>query len=251
LLDLERQGRWLSEGWRTGWTPTGHVWAEHFRSLLGDARVREFLRLDADWLGGLRDLLTEPDPWLMAGWEDLVRWLYPARSRLDPLEFRQNHRSGAPANLTGWDWTVLRLFSISLAEVASSAREPGLAPSCLVVMRRWQATSVARNVPPHTPQWWNWLSEEVETRVELDGQRRFPPVETIDDNWKALNVAPWIALPSPASASILGEWVSDPVDALQKDPHPIHERWASRLSMLTQLQEDAKEDALTELAARV
>lgn len=251
MLDLERQGRWITEGWRTGWTPTGHVWTDHFRSLLGDARVREFLRLDPDWLGGLRDLLTEPDPWLMAGWEDLVRWLYPAKTRNEPLEFRQNNRHGAPGNRTGWDWTVLRLFALTLSEVASSTSEPGMAPSCLVVAKRWQQMSRARDIQSHTPEWWIWLTDEVETRAELDGRRRFPPVAFVDDAWKSLHVAPWIAVPSPDSASVLGEWVNDPVSSLQTDPHPIHERWASRLSMLTQLQEDAKEDALTELAARV
>lgn len=250
MLDLERQGRWIAEGWRTGWTPMGHVWADHFRSLLGDARVREFLRMDADWIGGLREVLTEPDPWLMAGWEDLVRWLYPSRGRIEPVEFRQNRRPGAAAHRTGWDWTVLRLFAVTLAEVAGAVREPGLAPSCLVVVQRWQALSRRADLPLHSPSWWMWLSEEVEARSEQEGNRRFPAVGAMDDDWRMRNIAPWIAFPSPASATILGEWVKDPVAAIQADPHPIHERWASRLSMLTQLQEDAKEDALAELAKR-
>jgi hypothetical protein len=251
MLDLERQGRWIAEGWRTGWTPTGHVWADHFRSLLGDARVREFLRMDADWIGGLREILTEPDPWLMAGWEDLVRWLYPSRGRMEPVEFRQNQRPGAPAHHTGWDWTVLRLFALTLAEVASAVREPGLAPSCLVVVLRWQILSHRTDLPPHSASWWQWLSEEVEVRSEQEGNRRFPAIGPMDDDWRMRNIAPWIAFPSTASATILGEWVTDPVAAIQADPHPIHERWASRLSMLTQLQEEAKEDALAELAKKI
>jgi hypothetical protein len=251
MLDLERQGRWIAEGWRTGWTPTGHVWADHFRSLLGDARVREFLRMDADWLGGLREVLTEPDPWLMAGWEDLVRWLYPTRGRMEPVEFRQNQRPGAAAHRTGWDWTVLRLFALTLAEVASAVREPGLAPTCLVVVQRWQILSRRSDLQIHSPQWWAWLSEEVEVRSEQEGSRRFPAIGAMDDDWRMRNIAPWIAFPSPASSLILGEWVKDPVAAIQADPHPIHERWASRLSMLTQLQEDAKEDALAELAKKI
>jgi len=251
MMDLERQGRWISEGWRTGWTPTGHVWADHFRSLLGDARVREFLRMDADWIGGLREVLTEPDPWLMAGWEDLVRWLYPSRGRMEPVEFRQNQRPGAAAHRTGWDWTVLRLFALTLAEVASAIREPGLAPTCLAVVQRWQILSHRTDLQIHSPAWWNWLSEEVEARSEQEGNRRFPAIGPMDDDWRMRNIAPWIAFPSPASATVLGEWVRDPVAAIQADPHPIHERWASRLSMLTQLQEDAKEDALAEIAKRI
>jgi len=247
LLDLERQGRWIADGWRTGWTPMGHVWTDHFRSLLGDARVREFLRLDPDWLGGLRELLTEPDPWLMSGWEDLVRWLYPAQSRADPMEFRQNQRPGMPAHRTGWDWALLRLFALTLAEVASSAREPGLAPSCLVVVRRWQIQSHRRDLEIRSPQWWGWLADEVDARAESEGKRRFPEVAPMDDDWRMRHVAPWLAFPSPASAGVLGDWVTDPVAALQSDLHPVHERWASRLSMLTQLQEESKEEALADL----
>jgi len=251
ILDLERQGRWIAEGWRTGWTPTGHVWADHFRSLLGDVRVREFLRLDSDWLGGLRELLTEPDPWLMAGWEDLVRWLYPVHSRTDPMEFRQNQRPGMAAHRTGWDWALLRLFALTLAEVASSALEPGLAPSCLVVVLRWQSLSHKGDLEIRSPQWWGWLADEVDARAETEGKRRFPEITPLDIDWRMRHVAPWIAFPSPASSSILGDWVTDPVAALQADAHPIHERWASRLSMLTQLQEDAKEEALADLLGRV
>ena len=251
MPDLERQGRWIAEGWKTGWTPGGHVWADHYRSLLGDARVREFMRLDSDWLGGLRDLLTEPDPWMMAGWEDLVRWLYPAVSRQDPLEFRQNQRPGAAAHRTGWDWTVLRLFALTLSEVAGAVREPGLAPSCLVVLSRWQAHSAAKGSSPRTPEWWGWLSEEVEMRGEAEGNRRFPTVVAMEDDWKMRHMAPWIAFPSSASASVVGDWVDDPVAALHGDTNPVHERWASRLSMLTQLQEDSKEEALKELSGRI
>ena len=252
MLDLERQGRWIAEGWRTGWTPMGHVWTDHFRSLLGDARVREFMRLDPDWLGGLRDLLTEPDPWLMAGWEDLVRWLYPAVSRQEPMEFRQNQRPGAPPNRTGWDWTVLRLFALTLAEVADAVREPGLAPTCLVVLRHWQFLSArGKALAPRSTEWWQWLSEEVEARAEAEGKRRFPRAAPMDDDWRMRNVAPWLAFPSPSSASVLGTWVSDPVGALHADTSPVHERWASRLSMLTQMQEDSKEEALLDLVQRI
>ena len=183
----------------------------------------------------------------VAGWEDLVRWLYPNDGRHEPMEFRQNQRPGAPAHRTGWDWMVLRLFSLVLAEVAGSVREPGLAPSCLVVVLRWQQLSKARGTPVRTPEWWAWLSDEVESRAEAETGRRFPHVIPVDDDWRVRNVAPWLAFPSPNPARILGEWVTDPVLSLQSDPHPVHERWASRLSMLTQLQEDSKEEALKEL----
>ena len=251
LADLERQARWVQDGWTYGWTPTGHVWAEKYRTLLGDPRIREFLRLGPSWVAGLRELLTEADPWLMAGWEDLVRWIYPARFRPDQIEFRQNERPGAPPHRTGYDWTVLRLLALALAEVAAAAREPGLAPSCLVVLRHWQILSRSEGLVPMGPEWWNWLSDEVDQRVEAEEHRQFPTRIQSDADWKIRNVAPWIAFPSPVSASILGEWVKNPVDALRSDNHLVHERWASRLSMLTQMQDEAKEEALVELATRI
>jgi hypothetical protein len=73
----------------------------------------------------------------------------------------------------------------------------------------------------------------------------------MDDDWRMRHVAPWLAFPSPASAGVLGDWVTDPVAALQSDLHPVHERWASRLSMLTQLQEESKEEALADLLTRI
>ncbi|QQS03176.1 MAG: hypothetical protein IPK50_12740 [Fibrobacterota bacterium] len=252
IPDLERQARLVGDGWRTGWTPNGRQWAEHFRALLGDSRVREFLRLDASWVASLRELLTESDPWLMAGFEDLVRWVYPARHRMQPLEFRQTSRPGAVAGQrTGWDWTVLRLLSLTLAEVASAAKEPGLAPSCLVVVRHWQALAMTTELQPTSPEWWAWIAQEVDARTDAEVGRRFPDVATVENDWRIRHVAPWLAYPSPDSARVLGDWVLDPVLALKSDQNVIHERWASRLSMLTQLQEDAKEESLAELIQRL
>jgi hypothetical protein len=251
LSDLERQARWVGDGWKSGWTPTGHVWADKFRTLLGDPRVREFLRLGPSWVAGLREILTESEPWTMAGWEDLVRWIYPAKFRPIELEFRQNQRPYSPGNRTGYDWTVLRLMSLTLAEVAGAAREPGLAPSCLVVLRNWQRMSPYRELVPHSQDWWAWLAEEVDQRTEAEANRSFPTPLPLDDEWRVRYMAPWIAFPSPASASVLGEWVRDPLAALHADSHLVHERWASRLSMLTQLQDEAKEEAMSELSRRL
>lgn len=251
LADLERQARWVVDGWKSGWTPSGHVWVEKYRTLLGDSRVREFLRLGPSWIAGLRELLTEADPWLMAGWEDLFRWIYPAKFRHDQIEFRQNERPGAPVHRTGYDWTVLRLMALTLAEVASAAREPGLAPSCLVVLRHWQQLSRCKDVAPLGQEWWTWLAEEVDQRAEAEGDRQFPSKISSEEDWKMRHVAPWIAFPSPVSASILGEWVKNPLDAMRSDNHLVHERWASRLSMLTQMQDEAKEEALASLVARI
>jgi len=252
IPDLERQARLVGEGWRFGWTPTGRMWVDHFRALLGDSRVREFLRLDASWVASLRELLTESDPWLMAGLEDLVRWVYPARHRVQPLEFRQTSRPGASGSQrTGWDWTVLRLLSLTLAEVASAAREPGLAPTCLIVVRHWQTLARTSHLHPSSPEWWAWISQEVDARTDAEIGRRFPELAQVENDWRMRHVAPWLAYPSPESARVLGEWVLDPLTALKSDSNVIHERWASRLSMLTQLQEDAKEEALTDLIARL
>lgn len=251
IADLERQARWVYDGWNFGWTPTGHVWAEKYRTLLGDPRVREFLRLGPSWVAGLRELLTEADPWLMAGWEDLVRWIYPVKFRPDQIEFRQNERPGAPSHRTGYDWTVLRLLALTLAEVAAAAREPGLAPSCLVVVRHWQQLSRSEHLAPLGPEWWAWLSEEVDQRVEAEENRQFPTRIQSDTDWKMRHVAPWIAFPSSVSAAVLGEWVKCPLDAMRSDDHLVHERWASRLSMLTQMQDDAKEESLSEMLARI
>ncbi len=249
--DLERQARWIAEGWKTGWTPTGRVWAEKYRTLLGDSRVREFLRLGPSWIAGLRNLLTEADPLLMAGWEDLIRWIYPAKFRPDQIEFRQNERPGSSAHRTGYDWTVLRLLALTLAEVASAAREPGLAPSCLVVVRHWQQLSRASHLAPLSQEWWSWLTEEVDQRAEAEGDRQFPSKVELDEEWKVRYVIPWIAFPSPISAAILGDWVRDPREAILNDTRLVHERWASRLSMLTQMQDEAKEEALFDLCSRL
>ncbi len=249
--DLERQARWIAEGWRTGWTPSGRIWAERYRSLLGDARVREFLRLGPSWIAGLRDHLGDPEPWTMAGWEDLLRWVYPAASRGLEIEFRQNQRPGSPQNRTGYDWTVLRLLALSLAEVVGASREPGLAPSCLVLVRNWQKLSRGRNLAPRSQEWWAWLTEEVDLRAEAEGARSFPAPAPLDDEWRMRHLAPWIAFPSPASASVLGAWATDPLSALREDTHMVHERWASRLSMLTQLQDEAKEEAVVDLGRRL
>lgn len=251
LPDLERQARWVGEGWKSGWTPTGHVWSEKYRTLLGDSRVREFLRLGPSWIAGLRDLLTESDPWLMAGWEDLVRWIYPVKYRPDVIEFRQNQRQGAPGNRTGYDWTVLRLMALTMAEVVGAAREPGLAPTCLVVLLNWQKMSRSRDLAVHSQEWWAWLSEEVDQRTEAESTRTFPVLVPLDNEWKMRHMAPWIAFPSPSSASVLGKWVGDPLAALQSDQHLVHERWASRLSMLTQLQDEAKEESIADLSIRL
>jgi hypothetical protein len=251
LSDLERQARWVGEGWKSGWTPTGHVWAEKYRTLLGDSRVREFLRLGPSWVAGLREILTESEPWTMAGWEDLVRWIYPAKFRPLEIEFRQNQRPYSPGNRTGYDWTVLRLLSLTLAEVVGAAREPGLAPSCLVVLRNWQRMSPHRGLVPHSQDWWAWLAEEVDQRTEAEANRAFPSPIPLDDEWRIRHMAPWIAFPSPASASVLGEWVRDPLTALHSDDHLVHERWANRLSMLTQLQDEAKEESMSELSRRL
>ncbi|MEK7393474.1 MAG: hypothetical protein AAB214_13015, partial [Fibrobacterota bacterium] len=251
LADLERQARWVGDGWKAGWTPTGHVWVEKYRTLLGDPRVREFLRLGPTWIAGLRDLLTDADPILVAGLEDMIRWIYPAKFRPEQIEFRQNQRPGVPVHRTGYDWAVLRLMALTLAEVASAAREPGLAPSCLVVLHHWQQLSRFRDITPSSPEWWAWLADEVDQRAEAEGERRFPELVAIDDDWKMRHVAPWIAFPSPVSASILGEWVKNPLEAMKADTHLVHERWASRLSMLTQMQDEAKEESLLELLPRI
>lgn len=250
LSDLERQAAQLEECLRTGLTPSGRQWIEKYRGLLGDARVREFLRFPAEWIGGLRDLLSSGDPWILAGMEDLIRYLYPSHARASDIEFRYNHRTGDPSpTRTGWDWVVLRLLALAVAETASGQGDPEFAPTPLVTFRRWQSFSKARDLAPHTPSWWSWLAEEVEARGESMYRRPFQVRAASELSlWRERQVKPWLAIPSEASFASLGTWARMPVLALRQDPNPSSERWASRLSMLGQLLEETKEDSLRELA---
>jgi hypothetical protein len=250
ISDLERQAAQLEECLRTGLTPSGRQWIEKYRGLLGDARVREFLRFPAEWIGGLRDLLSSGDPWILAGMEDLIRFLYPSHARASDIEFRYNHRTGDPSpTRTGWDWVVLRLLALAVAETASGQGDPEFAPTPLVTFRRWQGFSKARDLAPHTPSWWSWLSEEVEARGESMYRRPFQVRAAAELSlWRERHVKPWLAIPSEASIASLGAWARMPGLALRQDPNPSTERWASRLSMLGQLLEETKEDSLRELS---
>lgn len=247
--DLERQAMLVEECLRTGYTTQGRVWVEKYRSLLGDARVREFMRFPSDWIGGLRDLLTSGDPWFLAGLEDLVRYLYPVRSRPDQIEFRYNQRTGDTGPYrTGWDWVVLRLMALAVAETASGVGDPQFAPTPLVAVRRWHVLSTSRNIAIHTPAWWGWLSEEVEARTEAVYRKPFQVRAAAELSlWRERYVKPWLAIPSEASVSSLGAWARNPLHALRQDEAPSGERWANRLSMLGQLLEESKEDVLREI----
>lgn len=250
LSDLERQAAQLEECLRTGLTPSGRQWIEKYRGLLGDARVREFLRFPAEWIGGLRDLLSSGDPWILAGMEDLIRFLYPSHARSSDIEFRYNHRTGDPSpSRTGWDWVVLRLLALAVAETASGQGDPEFAPTPLITFRRWQGFSKARDLAPHTPSWWSWLAEEVEARGESMYRRPFQVRAAAELSlWRERHVKPWLAIPSESSIASLGAWARMPGLSLRQDPNPSTERWASRLSMLGQLLEETKEDSLRELA---
>lgn len=250
LVDLERQASQLEECLRTGFTPTGRQWVEQFRGLLADARVREFLRFPSDWIGGLRDLLTSGDTWILAGMEDLIRYIYPRASRSMDLEFRYHQRQGDPSpSRTGWDWTVLRLICLAVAETASRQGDPEFAPTPLVTLRRWQSFSRARDLPTHTQGWWSWLAEEVDVRSESAHSHSFEVRSAAELSlWRERYVKPWLAIPSDSNLSKLGPWARMPLHHLRQDPQPSAERWASRLAMLGQLLEEAKEDMLQELS---
>lgn len=247
--DLERQATLIEECLRTGYTAQGRLWVERYRGLLGDARVREFMRFPSEWIGGLRDLLTSGDPWILAGFEDLARYLYPVGFRPEVLEFRYNQRTGDTGPYrTGWDWVVLRLIALAMAETASGLGDPQFAPTPLVAVRRWHALSTSRNLVPHTPGWWGWLSEEVEARTEAVYRKPFQVRAAAELSlWRERYVKPWLAIPSEASVSSLGAWARNPLHALRQDEAPSSERWANRLSMLGQLLEESKEDMLREI----
>lgn len=250
LPDLERQAVQLEECLRTGLTPSGRQWIEKYRGLLSDSRVREFLRFPADWIGGLRDLLASGDPWILAGMDDLVRYLYPAAHRPLEIDFRYNQRLGDPSPArTGWDWVVLRLIALAVAETASGQGDPAFAPTPLVTVRRWHSYSRARDLAAHTPGWWSWLAEEVEARSESMHQHSFQVRAAAELSlWRERYVKPWLAIPSDSSIAALGPWARMPLHHLRQDPAPSAERWANRLSMLGQLLEESKEDILKELA---
>lgn len=249
ISDLERQASQLEECLRTGYTSSGRQWVEKYRGLLSDARVREFLRFPAEWIAGLRDLLTSGDPWILAGFEDLVRYVYPRSGRPAELEFRYNQRvgDGGPYR-TGWDWVVLRLLALATAETASGQGDPEFAPTPLVTVLRWHRLSKARSLPPHTPAWWSWLSEEVDARTDAVFRKPFQVRAAAELSlWRERHVKPWLAIPGEADIGRLGVWARHPLHALRQDATPSSERWANRLSMLGQLLDESKEDILQEL----
>ena len=249
VSDLERQASQLEECLRTGYTSYGRQWVEKYRGLLADARVREFLRFPNEWIAGLRDLLTSGDPWILAGFEDLVRYIYPPRARPDEIEFRYNQRLGDSGPYrTGWDWTVLRLLALALAETASGQGDPEFAPTPLVAVLRWHQLSKARELVAHTPAWWSWLSEEVDARTEAVFHKPFQVRAAAELSlWRERHVKPWLAIPSEADIGRLGTWARHPLHALKQDASPSSERWANRLSMLGQLLDESKEDVLKDL----
>lgn len=148
----------------SGLTPDGKAWWEDFLRILetmpGERRA---------WALRMQE---NADTALIAGFEDLVRFLYPAPVRPGRLTFSCLDRY-PPDPRDGKDLAVLDMLYSACDECLGASAQP----TALVAVRRWQAQSNARMLPSHSPGWWEWLTQEGAVRAELvqaPGTRAFP-----------------------------------------------------------------------------
>lgn len=148
----------------SGLTPDGKAWWEDFLGILetmaGERRA---------WAVRMREVA---DSALIAGFEDLVRFFYPAPVRPGRLAFSCLDRY-PPDPRDGKDRVVLDMLYSACDECLGNSAQP----TALVAVRRWQAQSNARLLPSHSPGWWEWLAQEGAARAELvqtQESRSFP-----------------------------------------------------------------------------
>lgn len=208
----------------SGITPQGRAWWEDFLRLLESAGGDR-----AVWAAQLR---TEVDPALVCGFEDLVRYLYPAPVRPGRLSFRCLDRF-PPDPRDERDHAVLDLLYSACDECFGTTPQP----TPLVAARRWQAQSDARFLPSHSPDWWRWVAQEGSARaasIQAQATKELP----VGDR------SGFLALPqcSEGTAESLQALAGD----LGKDPIKADEE----LHALGAAIEIAKEQALRDLLTR-
>jgi hypothetical protein len=140
-----------------GLTPIGLAWWEDFlRLCVADGGER------AAWAGKVTSVAQ---PGLIAGFEDLIRFLYPAPVRPGRLTYRCLDRF-PPDPRNEIDRAVLDMLFAACDECLG----PTPQPTPLIAVRRWQAQSSARMLPSHSPDWWSWLGREGALRADLVNQ---------------------------------------------------------------------------------
>lgn len=208
----------------TGITPHGLAWWEDFLRLLEAAGGER-----AIWAAKMR---AETDPALACGFEDLVRYLYPAPVRPGRLSFRCLDRF--PPDLRDErDGAVLDLLYAACDDCFGTSPQP----TPLVAARRWQAQSEARLLPSHSPDWWKWLALEgaaKATAVLVQASKELP----VGDR------AAFLALPACPEGT--GDTLLALANDLGKDPMKANEE----LHALAATIETAKEQALRDLLTR-
>jgi hypothetical protein len=201
-------------------------------------------------VAGLREVFTVADPWMMCGVEDLLRYIYPQVSRPQHLEFRYKERHGdTTSSRPSYDWVVLRLIAVAVYESLATMDAGAQSTPPLAVVRRWQTLSRASREPSHTPTWWGWLVETVDAHCENVGHT-FPLRRPPNPRWREQYMRPQLAIPTADAFAALEAWAHTPLASLLADPTGS-ERWASRFSMLSQFLDEAKEDALGVLLAKI
>lgn len=208
----------------TGVTPHGQAWWEDFLGLLDGAGGDR-----ATWARSLRE---GADPTLVCGFEDLVRYLYPAPVRPGRLTFRCLDRF-PPDVRDERDQAVLDLLYSACDECFGTAPQP----TPLVAARRWQALSDARLLPSHSPDWWRWLAQEGAARA-AQVLVQAPKVLPVGDR------SDFLALPACAEGT--AESLLALAGDLGKDPVKANEE----LHALGATIETAKEQALRDLLTR-
>jgi hypothetical protein len=209
----------------TGLSPEGQGWWDDFLRILESLGGER-----CTWAMQAR-LLAEPA--LMAGFEDLVRFIYPAPVRPGRLSYRCLDRF-PPDPRNEADRVVLDVLMAACDECLQTNAPQ---PVPLVAVRRWQAQSNARLLPSHSPDWWIWLEREGALRAELINNyesKSFPP--GVRDSFLAIP-----AISSQHSLRLKSLALDTGMDPVVAD---------EELRLIVHTIEAAKEQSLRELLSR-
>jgi len=212
------------ESLETGLTEWGRAWWSDFLNLLGD-----FGESAQDWSIRLREL---PDATWKAGFEDLMRFVYPAAVRPGLIRFQCTDRF-PPEPRDGVDRPVVELILAACIESLNL----GMQQSPLQVVRRWQSLTEARLLPSHSPGWWSW--------VAMEGARRLATLlEHTDLPPLSLDRARSVAVPQLDAASV--QELEEIRGGVAMDPVLLRQK----MQELNVRVESSKEDALRQLLTR-
>jgi hypothetical protein len=208
----------------TGLTEWGRAWWSDFLNLLED-----FGESAKEWSERLREL---QDPSWKAGFEDLLRFVYPAAVRPSLIRFQSTDRF-PPEPRDGIDRPVVDLILAACIESLNL----GMQQSPLQVVRRWQSLTDARLLPSHSPGWWSWVAIE-------GGRRLLPLLEHTDLPPLSPDRAKSVAIPQLGDESV--KELENIRAGAAMDPVLLRQK----MQDLNVLVESSKEDALRLLLTR-